>query len=212
MPEWQNVSCTLETERSPFLGVFCAARLSSEIMEVFHEMHRYQKMIQAFQISEVPDLVSAANKRNLIQHRLLSLPPMEDMALVFRENHPNYEPCRLAMLIYSFGMIFPIAKTVEHENLTRDLREALSLSGLSAQTWYNCNWLLLWILTVGAITAGCVAERKWFVGQVGRVASRKGLSTYPEVREQLTRILWVSEGCDEAGESVWQEVEALRDE
>ncbi|KIW16370.1 hypothetical protein PV08_06421 [Exophiala spinifera] len=214
-PVWRPVVCDAATESSPFFGVFCAARLNSEIMEVFHEMHDYESMARGF-MTKVPDGYSAeavADKRNLVQYRLLSLPPAEKMASVFRKNHPNYEPCRVAMLVYSLGVIYPLAPGMApFERLAQDLRSSLIVVGLGATNWTSCNWLLLWILTVGGIASAHLELRAWFVAGLGRVAARKGLSTWAEVKEQLVRILWLDEACDDAGLELWKECEKIRDQ
>lgn len=178
-------------------------------MEVFHEMHRYERLVEEHLNFGTPNVTTMVDKRNLVQYRLLALPPSEQMAYVFRKSHPNYEPCRVAMSIYGMGVVFPILKAAPMKQLVSDLYVALEQSGLKASIWTDCNWLLLWILMVGGIAAERRWERKWYVIQLGRVAARKSLSSYDEVREQLARILWLPEACETAGRSVWQEVEAL---
>jgi hypothetical protein len=179
------------------------------MMEVFHEMRRYEKLAEEHLNFGTLSVTTLVDKRNLVQYRLLALPPSEEMAYMFRKSHPNYEPCRVAMLIYGMGVVFPISKAAPMSQLVGDLYVALEQSGLKASTWTNCNWLLLWILMVGAIAAECSRERRWFIVQLGQVAARKSLSSYDEVREQLARILWLPEACETAGRGIWQEVEGL---
>ncbi|TKA74534.1 hypothetical protein B0A49_02985 [Cryomyces minteri] len=68
------------------------------------------------------------------------------------------------------------------------------------------NRLLLWLLTVGAISAAKMPERILYIGELVEVVTDFGIGSWDEMRESLREIAWQDNYCQVSSESVWEEV------
>ncbi|OAG41588.1 hypothetical protein AYO21_04290 [Fonsecaea monophora] len=122
--------------------------LTTELAVVWVAMQRYEHGVERFVDGALPDLDLArlCDRRNLIQHTLLSLPSHADLPSATRPR-PIYEPTRLAMLIYALTVIFPLpAQTAPIPILVRQLKSALRESDMrSISSSHQAERLLMWI-------------------------------------------------------------------
>ncbi|OAP57263.1 hypothetical protein AYL99_08001 [Fonsecaea erecta] len=186
--------------------------LTTDLAVVWVAMQRYEHGVEMFVDGALPDLDLArlCDRRNLIQHTLLSLPSHIDLPSAAR-SQPIYEPTRLAILIYSLTVIFPIpAQTAPITILTRQLKTALRESDMRS-SWsssHQAQRLLMWILVIGGVAARDVPEeRLWFIAALGRLSAQLGIKRFEDLKKTvLKRILWLDRACDDAGKRLWAEI------
>ncbi|KAJ9613098.1 hypothetical protein H2200_003039 [Cladophialophora chaetospira] len=195
-----------------FNGLFDLG-LTDELALVLVAMQRYGQCVQLFVDGVLPDLDLArfCDRRNLIQHTLLTLPSDRDLPDP-SSPHPIYEPTRLAMVIYSLTVIFPLPpQTAPLAVLTGQLKAALQATDLRS-SWsssHQARRLLIWVLCIGAVAARDVPEdRSWFVAVLRRLTAKETrLKQFENLkRDVLSRILWLDRSCDAAGRFLWKEV------
>lgn len=150
-----------------------------------------------------------ADQRNCTQYTLLSLPPSTDLPTY--TSHPTesttYEACRLATLVFSVGVIFPIpTPNTPLPRLSQQLHSVLQ-QPTSTGLWTspNARIPLIWILILGGIAATNTPQRPFFVSALAETAHRSGLSSWQDVKRILEMMLWYDLACDEAGELLWLE-------
>lgn len=130
-------------------------------------------------------------QRNLIQHRLLSLPRGHD------------EICRLTALIFSCGVIFPIARKRPLQILVKQLLAELELQiDLEDQP----TEFLLWVTVVGGIAAAGSAREGFYAQRLTRLATDLCVFEYKHLRDIMHEYLWLDQACDKAASSLWVRV------
>lgn len=156
-----------------------------------------------------PDLRQLSDRRNLIQHCLMSLRPASGRETA-RVNLS--EACRLSTIIFSVGVIFPLSG---HEapfptlaNMLRVELEGCGVLAVLSEPQYTT--ILVWILTMGGIAATKTPSRGWFVEKLGTITATASIARWLEVKTRLQAMLWLSSACDCAGERLWKEVEILK--
>jgi hypothetical protein len=143
-----------------------------------------------------------ADMRNFVQHRLLSLPPSAKLTAI-----PDslYEATRLAALIYSLLVVFPIyGPRAPFAELASQLRFNLSFLDLDRQKETR---LLLWVLVMGSIAGVGSANRMWFVWAVREFASRLKYTSWDEFKKELGRFLWLDITNDRDGRALWEDLD-----
>lgn len=186
--------------------------LTIELATVLVAMQVYEHTVHQFSDGALLGLdpASICDQRNLIQYTLLSLAPPKD-SVHFLRSHPIYEPIRLAALIYSVTVIFPIPPpAVPLGSLTRTLRSALRESDMRsgwASSW-EAQCLLLWVLLIGGVAARDLPEeRMWYIAALGRLTAQRSIKRFEDLKLQvLTKVLWLEQACDVAGRSLWAEI------
>ena len=145
----------------------------------------------------MPDLVVA---RNTTQHRLLSLPeyPLQPPS----QANYMYEVCRIAALIYSNIVIFPLPPAAGvHTNLVFRLKKLLTLVIPSCPAAYL--HIILWAITLGGISTGSSSDRVWFLCRFAQVSTKLGLYTWSRIQECLSSLLWLEFVCEKEGRQLW---------
>ena len=86
--------------------------------------------------------------------------------------------------------------------LVRDLKSSLVylLRALGTK-----NHLLLWLLSVGGITAHSMPERSWFVGHIVVVITDLGIETWEVMRQNLVKLAFHDNFCDKSFNALWVE-------
>jgi hypothetical protein len=187
--------------------------MTNEMAMVLVAMQRYGHSVQLFVDGALADLDLArfCDRRNLIQHTVLSLPAQKDLPATGGPR-PIYEPTRLAMLIYSVTVIFPLPPQVAPiALLTERLRSALRETDLrtSWSSSHQVRRLLVWILFIGGIAARDMPDdRAWFVAVLRRLTAKGNRPKKFDhlKRDVLNRILWLDRSCDAAGRILWTEI------
>lgn len=65
--------------------------------------------------------------------------------------------------------------------------------------------LLLWLLSVGGVTAHAMAERSWFVGHLVVVITELEIESWNSMRQHLVKLAFHDNFCDKAFGALWAE-------
>jgi hypothetical protein len=148
------------------------------------------------------------DRRNLVQYNLMSIQPINGSE---PENAVS-EICRIAAIIYSVGVTFPLAGVgAPLESLVKMLKtelqkcNLLEIATLSPAT----DRLLLWVLMMGGIAAMDKSERPWFAAQLSNVINRSRLTHWKDLKSALKSTLWLDSACDMGGRDLWREACAI---
>lgn len=159
------------------------------------------------------DAALLSDQRNLTQLTLLSVPPAADIQPVFAQpiDEIVYEACRLAMLVFSVGVVFPIPINNTPLPVLAQKLQALLRRPEASPMYTDMKYRipLLWILTLGGIAAfDGPAERAFFASALGDLTRRTGLSSWSDVKRGMELMLWYDIACDEAGEAFFAEAQS----
>jgi hypothetical protein len=194
-------------QTSAALDDFVDVGLTSDLVNVLRDMSHYNAMVGAHSqgMMPSPDMAVLADKRNLTQHRLLSLPSAYDFEEQFFAVHKTYESTRLAAIMYSLLVLFPLpAATAPFTRLAQMLKTALVDSELKT-SWRRAPKLLLWILVVGGVGSMNTPDRSWYVAALCWLTAAVGIKRWEDLREVVMPILWLEYTCDAAGQALWGE-------
>jgi hypothetical protein len=190
-------------------GIYRTIGLSDGTLEVLQAMREYEKIIP--RATEV-DPALYADQRNLLQYNLLSL-PSTDTTRDIHWKDAIYESCRLALIIYSMGVTFPMTLTAgPWRRFITELYTVLRAnhSKLLVEESYHpiAFRLLRWIVTVGGIAAYGTSYRTYFVLLLSSLSPDTTLSdSFEDFKTRdLKKILWLESACDAAGERMWEEM------
>jgi hypothetical protein len=138
---------------------------------------------------EAQGLGIIADERNFAHHSLLSLTPNEKADVVEQEC-PLYELCRLAAIIYSLAIVFPLpVTTAPFTKLGLQVGKQMSKPTVHAR-WTEVPQLMLWITVMAAIASIGSSERSWYVSILGRFIGRLKMGSWAEMKEHLRDFLW----------------------
>ncbi|KAK1068697.1 hypothetical protein LTR74_005355 [Friedmanniomyces endolithicus] len=118
--------------------------------------------------------------------------------------------CRLAGCLHVFTPMsgyFPDPTLMLHQ-LVRDLKSSLTHMIRAVGTRSH---LLLWLLSVGGITAHKMPERGWFVGHLVVVITDLGIEDWLGMRQHLIKLAFHDNFCDESFGLLWREVRARQE-
>lgn len=152
-----------------------------------------------------PDLVDLVTARFAAQHRLLSqLPPPQSNFL--DGDKSVLHACRLATLIFSDMVIFPLPPTqgVKHR-LAPLLRHTLQACSIAC-SWDLHAYVLLWATTLGAIAATYTPDRGWYVKQMLEHVENLGIDHWSTLDSLCSKFLWWKPVCGEPAENLWAEM------
>jgi hypothetical protein len=162
-----------------------------------------QRFSEQLNYASARDGLSVVSQMSDLLQRLLRLAPAAlDEPLVASVS----ESCRYAAALH---VLYPLSGHYPDPTLmVRSLIYKLkfSLGPLLVQSEGAKHPLLLWILTVGAVSSLNTPEREWFVGHLVVVAADLDISTWGEMRNQLTTVIWHAIFCDNSFHGVWEEM------
>jgi hypothetical protein len=119
----------------------------------------------------------------------------------------KHETCRLALIVYSLLILFPIPLTTEpYPTAAQLLRNELEFSQLDLSPWMPNLELLLWVLLMGGIAALGTVDRWWYVRQLRWLATILKIDSWEHLRLTMVSILWLESPCDFEGFVLWEEV------
>jgi len=157
-------------------------------------------------IAPVPDLSTVIDRRNFVQHALLSLPTADELEFAEVSDARLYETIRYTALIYSVAVTFPMPPmTGIYDKLTGRLKSILKESKLDLY-WKLYPKTLLWVLTLGGIAASVTAHRSWYVQTLAAISTALDISSWDDVVEEMGWYLWLERACDGGGRKLWLEV------
>lgn len=193
-----------------FSGI-CSFGLCEELIEVFQAMAVYTSVLERYISGESPQMDNQilCDWRNLLQHRVLSLPSREDESTASIQ----YEVFRICALIYSIGVTFPLPgpaapfiplATVLLSNLQRINFQLVSsiISG--------CQDGFIWVLTMGCIAATGSSKRSLFVEKLYEHTLSADILQWSQYKTRLKNFLWLDIACDMAGRLLWNELQTLK--
>ena len=156
-----------------------------------------------------PDLVELAAARNSVQHQLLSIEytsietSLEQLVIA--------EICRIAALIFSDMVLFPLPATQKVKPVL-----ATRLKSLLVKWEVECPSVaqlrtLAWATMLGCIASTFAAEHDWFLQQLSMHLSTLVVGDWPKLRQLCSTFLWWPPVCDPPGRVIWSEVQSLKD-
>ncbi|KAJ9195494.1 hypothetical protein DTO164E3_6807 [Paecilomyces variotii] len=191
--------------------------LTGELAEILQDIHTYSIVIDLFDKGKLhyPGDHIMADRRNYIQHRLMSLPSLAECAhnALFVETHRVYEPCRLATMIYSLLTVFPVPPVnAPLAQLGRLVRIALTESD-PQKSWHAAPDLLRWAFVLGAIASGVESTtaddrevRAWYIRSLRRLAPVFQIRSWNDLKRSMKKVLWLDCLCDPYGKELWNEI------
>jgi hypothetical protein len=118
-----------------------------------------------------------------------------------------YELCRLAAIIYSLIVVFPLpTATAPFAKLALQVKEQISKPSIHLR-WTEAPQLILWITVMAAIASVDISERSWFVLILERLINRLKLNSWAQMKEYLEDFMWFGSTSDADGLNLWKEIE-----
>ncbi|KAK7756541.1 hypothetical protein SLS62_001377 [Diatrype stigma] len=133
--------------------------------------------------------------REIVHHRLLSLP----------RGQPNTEICRLATLIFSYGVTLPLPNPRPIRSLVQQLKEALTTPSYAAN---QNSELMFWATMLGAMASFNHTTEDdlhiFFLDRLRILATELAIFSWEEARALLDKFVWLSRACDDGARYVWE--------
>jgi hypothetical protein len=175
-----------ETEDSAFRSLMEVIKLLADFTIIV------ENYVEGRFVPRIPAVLT--DQRNYVHHRLLSLESANDVecrteAIMI---DPQYEPCRLACIIYSFLVVYPYPPIVGlYERLIRRLQTSILAMRLKLADMSETQLALqLWVLVMGAILAVGLPQRDWFINDMSPILFRLGIHGQAHLTTLLLRFLW----------------------
>jgi hypothetical protein len=159
--------------------------------------------------------------RNIIQHRLLSLPTETDSPTVILDDTASevddlysglqlYYTCRQAALIYSTYVTFPVPRSAAHrDEQLMIIRNAIESSQECGEK-QDASAVLLWCAFIGGIVACGSPQQAWYTEQTRNLSARNCIEDWNQLKNFLKSFAWLGAACDIGGHVLW--IDMQRDE
>lgn len=157
-------------------------------------------------IKPISDIVAFIDRRNVVQHSLMSLPRGDELNYGEVNSVCLYESIRHAAIIYSAAVTFPLPPHAGVFRMLATLLQKILEECKFDPCWQLCPRALLWILVLGGIASFDTVERTWYVQNLAAVSAALNLSEWEEVAEELGNYLWLQSACEGGGRLLWVEV------
>ncbi|KAJ9603803.1 hypothetical protein H2200_011989 [Cladophialophora chaetospira] len=245
--EYQRSPIESSEETSSAIHQLRSLGLVKEVHEVMLEMRSWTNYLEMCSDGSVPspDLALISAQRSILQHRLLcTLSPSKGHEAVSSDSREASEDgdtpevtdlVQSGTLIFSTGVVFPIADTQVHHRLAKRLKRQL-LRFQDGMLKPDLHDLSIWLCMLGclaAIQASDQTLRDWFLEAVLQVEKRRAtrrreayrtgmvadnkrfaakvpfmVRSWSVTRDSCLRnFLWHSHACDLVAEVVWKEVQ-----
>jgi hypothetical protein len=211
-PEWPpHIASLLSThEDGRSFYRFLEVGLTHDLVNVLQDMYSYNVATEMYSQGVLRNLSICVmvDRRNSIQHRLMSLPSAKELNNDHFQPQKIYELCRISAIIYSLLAIFPLPTfNAPFPQLALMLRQTLVEIDLP-QIWKTIPDLLLWILMLGGI-ASIGNERMWFVVTLRCLGVTTSIRNWGALKHVMKSIMWLDCVCDSDGEVLWDEISNL---
>lgn len=182
---------------------FC--EVAANVTEVILALDQYTR-----RTPQAPDMIDILPLRNAVQHQLLSLDLMSMDDDV--EDRAVAEVCRIATLIFSDMVIFPLP-AIQGLKPVLAMRLKALLESLSLERLPNPDHrkTLAWATALGSIASSFTKDHGWFLQQLKIHLSALMLQDWDELRSLCLTFLWWPPVCDPPGRVTWSEIEQLED-
>ncbi|KAL2392366.1 hypothetical protein ABEF93_002037 [Exophiala dermatitidis] len=155
---------------------------------------------------EAQSFAALMDQRNFVQHSLMLLTPETPEAAQLE--HPMHRLSRLATLIYSLLVVFPVpAIAAPFHRLARDVKAQLADSAVQARWTEGASDLLLWVTVMGAIAAIGSPDRQGYLARLDRLTRHLNINSWAGVKDRLKMFLWFDYTNDSDGLKLWRELE-----
>lgn len=212
-----NQSQTLECGRG--FRYLQSIGIRADVVQTFVDLGQLSQIIQQLgeTIYESPTIDMIGDCRNSVQHRLHSLPPtaaladrftpLESSTVSFHQILSLYETCRVAALLFSTSVTFPVSRTPrQREEILANLQKHILI--VSQQTCEDDEilGLLLWCAVVGGISAEHSPMRRWYAAQVSKLSIAYGVQNWHDMKELMNQFAWLDIACEAGGLTLWNEI------
>jgi hypothetical protein len=206
-PRWPRLK-DLGTDVSKGPDVFSKSGLPNDLAEILRNMKDYNAVINLYCQGLLQDLelVVIADRRNWIQYSLVSLSSVHEFHEQFLQAHKTYEACRLGAMIYSMLVIFPLPAANRPFRRLSGMVKAALVKSCMPDSWHPSPDLLLWVLVLGGIAARNAEERVWFINALDRATDMAAVSSWEELKQVMTSVMWMESVCDPGGQTLWNEI------
>lgn len=201
-----------------------------EQIQTFRDLANYSMTLQAVhsgQLSHV-SLTRILDSRNNVTHRVLSLPTAEELQQSRSGNGDDvsdskekrghmalYEACRLAAMIYTIMVVFPLPRAQYTRGaLIHALKDALQSVKVDKST-IKGNAAMLWCLVLG----GCCAEgldlgelHEWFLDRLVELCLDCGIEEWARVEATIRDFIWLRCACSDTGKRLWTRAWLIKEE
>jgi hypothetical protein len=118
----------------------------------------------------------------------------------------------VALLIFTVRTTEALSRRagVHHLHFVASKRLQKALSATSRQEWLPCPDLLLWILSIGTISAEGSEDQSWFIYQTSLACREFRIDSDMMLLAHLHHCGWVSFKLDEAAHRLWARISNLR--
>jgi len=122
--------------------------------------------------------------------------PRDDDIVLSRSSH-IYGSCRLAAYLYLYLMLREIPRTAEiNYTLARRLKDVLDSNKADLLVfWKDDLYLLLWIVTMGAVVTKGSSEGNYFLGLLNQLKEALTLESFETYKRDLSKILSIENNC-----------------
>lgn len=188
------ISSRLAEARSPDLEVDAFGVAAGKLKEALLDTKLVCSLFDQFVTRPSATLGAIVSYRNLLLHRLLSLPrdiPAEDI-------------CRLAMLVVAFGSTYPMpilepSRIAAHALVARIVNPAYTKGKDDAFLFWACMLGMMAVATRGGVNPAELACQHVLTSLIARLQ----LTTWEEARMLLQRYIWPEAICDGGGLTIW---------
>jgi hypothetical protein len=97
-----------------------------------------------------------------------------------------------------------------HLHFTASKRLESALNCTTRAEWQSCPDLLLWILTIGSISADCSVESAWFVHQSSLACAEFNIDSAEALLKRMSACGWVNYKLDESVRHLWNKIVQIR--
>ncbi|KIW72876.1 hypothetical protein PV04_01037 [Phialophora macrospora] len=151
------------------------------------------------------------DQRNFVEHKLMSLQTEQELIgsgrLAVEDLDVQYESCRLACIVYSFIVIFPVPPVVgPFETIVERLKRALHATAWKVFQGPRLR-LHLWIVIMGSIASIGLPDRPWFLLRVMEVLEEFDMKDWKDLKALLKTFLWHPRTSDLDGLEIWKAIQ-----
>ena len=167
-----------------------------------------QVRTQKFDEAQLALIVTA---RDTAHHRLLSLSCWNNLGQLLRQEDDGrvYECCRLASMLYSHFVLFPIPS--ESAGVLQPIDELRTLlEDLEVSTQKNeILMMLLWSSLIGAIASLRGEHADFYLKTLAEVAGACCIESLEDALVCCRRFIWADCACDAGTLAVWDRLTTL---
>jgi len=182
--------------------------ISKKAAEVLQDMAKLTTVIECHTkgVNAITDMTLFIDRRNSIQHRLISLPIGEDLNNGEASNILIYDAVRYTAMIYGAAVIFPLpALQGVFRKLATRLREVIGENGFN-RGWQDYPKTLLWVLVLGGVAALETTERYFYVQKLACLSTIFNILEWDDIVIDLKNHLWLESACHAGGRDLWDEI------